>query len=131
MKFFAGIFSLLAGAVIYLLFRTKQLLGFTLLRRMGVEPWADKLRDSSAQVSLPDFIIYSLPGGLWSLGYILIIDWLFANQSTSRRRVWAAVIPLIGVGSEILQGASLLAGTFDICDLAFYAIPYLIYIILK
>jgi len=131
MKFLAGIISLLCGAAIYLLFRTKQLLGFELLNRMGVEPWADRLRSYATQVSLPETIIYSLPGGLWSLGYILIIDGLFGNQSITTRRIWAAIIPLLGIGSEILQGIGLLPGTFDICDLAFYAVPYIIYLVFK
>ncbi len=131
MKFLAGIISLFCGAVIYLLFRSKQLVGFELLNRIGAEPWADKLRSYTAQVSLPNFIIYSLPGGLWSLGYILIIDWLFGNQTSMTRSVWSAIIPLLGIASEILQGLGWLPGTYDICDLFFYAIPYVVYLFLK
>jgi len=131
MKFLAGLLCLLSGAVVYLLFRTKQLLGFELLNRIGVERWADRLREYAAQVSMPEVIIFSLPGGLWSLGYILIVDWLLGNQTLSTKRIWAAIIPLLGIGSEILQGIGLLPGTFDICDLFFYAVPYIIYLVYK
>lgn len=131
MKLFAGIVSLFCGAVIYLLFRSKQLLGFALLRRIGVESWVDKLRSAVDHSSIPNTIIYSLPGCLWSLGYILIIDWLFGNQTLAKRRAWAVIIPLLGVGSEVLQGFGILPGTYDFWDLIFYAVPYIFYLVFK
>ena len=57
MKLISGVASLLAGAVIYLLFRSKNLLGFELLNRIGVEPWADRMRSYTADVRLPDVIV--------------------------------------------------------------------------
>ena len=101
MKLIGGMASLLAGATIYLLFRSKRLLGFELLSRIGAEPWADRMRSYTADVTLPDVVVYSLPGGLWSLGYILIIDSVFGHQTRSTRIVWASVIPLLGVGSDL------------------------------
>ena len=96
MKLISGVASLLAGAVIYLLFRSKNLLGFELLNRIGVESWADRIRSYTADVRLPDVFVNSLPGGLWALGYILVIDSIFGNQSRFMRIVWASVIPLRG-----------------------------------
>jgi hypothetical protein len=128
MKLISGVASLLAGAVIYLLFRSKNLLGFELLNRIGVEPWADRMRLYTADVRLPDMVVNSLPGGLWALGYILIIDSLFGNQSRSTRIVWASVIPLLGVCSEVLQGVGLLPGVFDLWDLICYALPFIIFV---
>ena len=128
MKLLSGIASLLAGAVIYLLFRSKTLLGFELLDRIGAEPWADRMRCYTADIVLPDMFVYSLPGGLWALGYILAIDSIFSNQSRNTRIVWASVIPLLGVCSEILQGVGLLPGVFDPWDLVFYALPFIIFV---
>ena len=128
MKLISGVASLLAGAVIYLLFRSKNLLGFELLNRIGVEPWADRMRLYTADVRLPDMVVNSLPGGLWALGYILIIDSLFGNQSRSTRIVWASVIPLLGVCSEVMQGVGLLPGVFDLWDLFCYALPFIIFV---
>ena len=127
MKLISGVASLLAGAVIYLLFRSKNLLGFELLNRIGVEPWADRMRSYTADVRLPDVFVNSLPGGLWALGYILVIDSIFGNQSRSTRIVWASVIPLLGVCSEVMQGVGLLPGVFDLWDL-FYALPFIIFV---
>ena len=128
MKLISGVASLLAGAVIYLLFRSKNLLGFELLNRIGVEPWADRMRSYTADVKLPDVVVNSLPGGLWALGYILVIDSIFGNQSRSTRIVWASVIPLLGVCSEVLQGVGLLPGVFDLRDLVCYALPFIIFV---
>lgn len=128
MKLIGGIASLLTGATIYLLFRSKTLLGFKLLSGIGAEPWADRMRSYAADVTLPDVVVYSLPGGLWSLGYILIIDSLFSNQTRSTRIAWASVIPLLGVGSEVLQAIGLLPGVFDTLDLVFYALPFILFV---
>ena len=128
MKLISGVTSLLAGALIYLLFRGKNLLGFMLLRRIGLEPWADRMRSYTADVRLPDVFVNSLPGGLWALGYILVIDSIFGNQSRSTRIVWASVIPLLGVCSEVLQGVGLLPGVFDLWDLVCYALPFIIFV---
>ena len=128
MKLISGVTSLLAGALIYLLFRGKNLLGFMLLRRIGLEPWADRMRSYTADIRLPDVVVFSLPGGLWALGYILVIDSIFGNQSRSTRIVWASVIPLLGVCSEVLQGVGLLPGVFDLWDLFCYALPFIIFV---
>ncbi len=128
MKLIGGMASLLAGATIYLLFRSKRLLGFELLSRIGAEPWADRMRSYTADVTLPDMVVYSLPGGLWSLGYILIIDSVFGHQTRFTRIVWASVIPLLGIGSELLQAFGLLPGVFDPWDLVFYALPFILFV---
>ena len=128
MKLISGVTSLLAGALIYLLFRGKNLLGFMLLRRIGLEPWADRMRSYTADIRLPDVVVDSLPGGLWALGYILVIDSIFGHQSRSTRIVWASVIPLLGVCSEVLQGVGLLPGVFDLWDLVCYALPFIIFV---
>ena len=129
MKLISGLASLLTGAVIYLLFRSKNLLGFELLDRIGMEPWADRIRSYTADVKLPDVVVYSLPGGIWALGYILVIDSIFGNQSRSTRIVWASVIPLLGVCSEVLQGVGLLPGVFDPWDLVCYALPFIVFVL--
>ena len=128
MKLISGVTSLLAGALIYLLFRGKNLLGFMLLRRIGLEPWADRMRSYAADIRLPDVVVFSLPGGLWALGYILVIDSIFGNQSRSTRIVWASVIPQLGVCSEVLQGVGLLPGVFSSWDLICYVLPFIIFV---
>jgi hypothetical protein len=129
MKLISGVASLLAGALLYLLFRSKNLLGFQLLSRIGAETWADRMRSYTSAHALPDFIVYALPGGLWALSYILIIDSIVGKQSRSTRLLWASVIPTLGMASELFQAFGILPGTFDLWDLVCYALPYIIYLI--
>ncbi|MCF0203154.1 MAG: hypothetical protein HUK08_07305 [Bacteroidaceae bacterium] len=76
---------------------------------------------------LCDFVIWNLPGGLWSTSYILAIDAISRlTKQTSHRLAWAAVVPALGVVSELLQLAGILPGVFDIADIACYGIPYII-----
>ncbi len=130
MRLVGGIVSLMAGALFYLLFRPKTLLGFVLLDRIGAGPWADRMRSLAYAVSLPDAVVYSLPGGLWSLGYVLAIDAVFVRRPLPTRMAWTSVIPLLGIGSELLQGVGILPGSFDPLDLFCYAFPYVIYLLL-
>lgn len=79
-------------------------------------------------VNLPSFVLYSLPGALWSLSSILMLHSILYNELPGRRLTIIAVVPLLGIISEFLQGMGCLPGMFDIYDLVGYAIPLLSYI---
>lgn len=78
--------------------------------------------------ALNDFLVFNLPGGLWSASYILIVDALFCKSRRTDRLTIAAVIPMIGAMSELLQAIGFLPGIFDWADFWCYAAPYIIYI---
>lgn len=118
----------LMGAVIYLLFRPRSLVGFTALDLMGLGPWADQMRQAAMGWSIPEFVVYCLPNGLWSTSYILLIDVLLATQSRRVRILVASIIPLLGAVSEVLQAFALCPGTFDVLDLCCYLVPFIFYL---
>lgn len=135
----AGLLLALGGAV-YIIFRSQ-----TLLYQIVGEgwPWLNNLRSAAAQLlprggALGDFVVYSLPDGLWATAYILVIDRVHRDSSTSERIAWAAVIPLVGAAAEILQACcptdymigGIHIGTFDVLDLVCYLAPLTIYILL-
>mgnify|MGYP004445999753 FL=1 len=73
------------------------------------------------------FVVWNMPGALWSTAYILAVDAVSRwTRQTGSRLAWAAVVPAIGVVSELLQFAGVLPGVFDIADLLCYIIPYVI-----
>ena len=77
--------------------------------------------------ALSDFVVWNLPGGLWSAAYILAIAAICSPaDQKSHRLAWASVVPAIGVVSELLQLAGLLPGVFDIADVACYILPYIV-----
>ena len=126
-KVILGIILVSVGGGIYLLQRTTALLMFRIIDFLGLSDIVAELR--AVAYPMPEFVVYSLPGGLWSASYVLLSDALFCQQPLVVRLSWGALIPLIGVVSELLQMAGLCPGTADWQDLVCYGLPYIVYVI--
>lgn len=111
------------GGLIYLAFRPTTILMFHVADGMGLMPLVMAWRSLMAAWQPEEFWVYSLPGGLWASAYILLVYGLLARHSTLLRLTVASSIPLVGVISELLQGAHCLPGVFDWTDLLCYATP--------
>lgn len=123
-------FALLAaGGAVYLLLRPQKLLLFRVADGLGLTPQVNHWRLSVSGVSAPEWTVYCLPDALWTTAYLLVIDCALRDATRQQRLHAAAVIPALGLVSEVLQRADLLPGTFDALDLLAYALPYLIYYI--
>lgn len=120
---------LLAGILIYLLFRSRQHLGFTVLDGVGLTSAVDAVRECVRGYSVPDFVRYSLPDGLWTSSYILFSDYCNRAAKPMRRLAMVSVIPLIGCVSELLQYVGVMPGVFDFMDLLCYVLPLAIYLL--
>ena len=118
---------LVIGGGIYLLMRQPVMLMHKVASELGIGTLIDKGRMLVQGWQLPEWLIFSLPGALWSTAYILIIDALLSKSPSWRRFAVAAFIPLVGIVSELLQFVGLLPGTFDALDIIAYALPLLIY----
>lgn len=119
--------SLLAGAAIYMLFRPRHLVGFVVLDSIGLETWVNNCRQLVPSVQLPEFMIYCLPNGLWSLSYVLLIDEVVQAQRFCTKLIWASVIPVIGVISEFMQLWGIIPGRYDLGDVICYITPVFLY----
>lgn len=128
LQILAGVILLVAGGLIYTLFRPTTLLGFRLTDAIGLSPLINNWRTALASQQPVTFIVYCLPNGLWSAAFILIMDRLFAHQPLRQRLCWAALIPAIGIAAELLQAVGIVPGTFDWLDILCYAVPYLVYV---
>lgn len=132
MKVISSILCLLTGASVYLLWRTPRLLATCLLTHMGLQQPLLQARHWASSVTLPPFVLYCLPGALWSAAYILLVSHTCAATCTRAHRLGvAAVIPVLGAGSEALQALHLLPGTADVLDAAAYALPYFVYLLIS
>ena len=129
-----GLVMLLLGGIIYLLFRPTTLLLFHTLDLVGLMPLVTDCRTLAATCQPSEFVVYSLPGGLWATSYILLVFSLLGRAMRWQRMIVASIIPLAGICSELIQQAGLLPGVFDTADLVCYAVPLIIlnmYIIIK
>jgi len=115
----AGI-SLLLGILIYLLYRPAEPMAVSLLRDMGLGGFLDAAREKSLSSGslIPPWMRYSLPNGLWAFSYALLITMMWGDKSQRIRYVWLATIPILVLGSELLQLTGILRGTFSGGDVA-------------
>ena len=127
MRAIFGLILLTGGGCIYLLQRPASLLLFRVIEALGLSERLDVVRTDVA--TWPDFVVYNLPGALWSGSYVLLADVLFRSFPLSARLLWASVIPMLGVFSELLQFTGLCPGTPDVLDALCYVLPYIIYVI--
>ena len=119
---------LVVGSIIYLLFRPEEILIFRILDAIGVMPVVDYLRLQTAHILLPDFVIYSLPGGLWAASYLLGMYIITNGLRFYTKLIIATPLVITMIIVEFLQLANIRLGTFDFRDIICYSIPLLIFI---
>ena len=126
----AAIVLIVAGGLLYLLFRTKHVLFIKLLCDGGLE-WAvdavqsEEMQEWMMSTAAGRFVVESLPGGLWSAGYVVASVPYTRSDRTGEKLLWASVIPGMGVGSEIMQYYGMLPGMWDVRDIVSYAVPWI------
>lgn len=111
--------SLLAGGIIYLLFRPHTLNMFAWLRLVHADVFFKYHAVGSSPAA--SFCVYSLPNGLWALSALLMLSVIWGRQKNVYH-TYASVFISASIFAEILQGIGIIEGTFDVLDI----IPLLI-----
>lgn len=119
------------GGLIYLGFRTETLLMFTWSKWIGMTSFVQSWRTICSNTTLPEWVIFSLPDGLWSFAYILFMDAIWMDYKNPRFIMYASILPTIAIILEFFQLFGLLSGTFDLIDLLCYLSSILFFIIIK
>lgn len=86
--------------------------------------WLMSLRTVVPQ-NIPDWIIYALPDGLWACSYTILIGTIW-DFNVEKCLAIMAIIPLMGILSELLQCCNVLPGVFDWHDLVAYSLGFVI-----
>ena len=118
------------GGYIYLAYRSTSLNMFGWFKTFGLFNIVSHIRKHSDDTSLCYFVLYCLPDALWTTSYIIISDTIWQNNKRMQY-IWASILPIIGLTSEIFQKTGIIHGTFDILDMLCYIIPYIIYVTYK
>ena len=124
-----GVVFLMWGCAIYLLFRSKSLNIYQGCMFLGLSDTIDSLRYAVQHWNITEWVRYSLPDGLYSAAYILIIDAIWKNDNRLIKFIIILLIPTVTISSELLQYFGLVKGTFDMYDLICYSVPPMIYFI--
>jgi hypothetical protein len=117
--FFPAIIAILSGGIIYILFRTSEPLFFHWLNMAGFEHWLAAIRQHSLTYTphLSEWMVYSLPNGLWAFAYAYVITSIWSGSRYWIRFLWMASIPVLVLGYEVFQYVGILPGTFCFQDL--------------
>ena len=116
------------GGAIYLLYRPKNILLFIALSNMGIMQNVDKARRYMEQFHLPDFVVYSLPAGLWTASYLMTMCLTTKHCTRKTRLSLSLPLPISAIVLEFMQWSGLCPGTFDTNDLICYIIPIVTFI---
>jgi hypothetical protein len=113
--------ALSLGGMVYILFRPSEHVFFGWIRAVGLNHWLTIARGSSLSSGLfrPEWIVYSLPNGLWAFAYALIITSIWWGSKSWLRYLWMASIPVLVLGYEVLQYPMIIPGTFSMQDIIF------------
>lgn len=130
---FGNITTLLVGGLIYILFRTSSLKMFAWYETIGLSSLTIALRKLTFPFApkIPEWILFSLPDGLWIFSYVSLMLCIWNNTVSFKNLFWILIIPFLAIGSEIGQGLGLIPGTFDLADLLLYilgmTLPFLFF----
>lgn len=109
----------MAGGCIYLFLRPGEFIFQHWLEAIGLGGWSNPNGSSGTilGIRIPDWILYSLPNGLWAFAYTLFIAGNWLGSPSRLRYFWFATVPVLVLGFEFLQGADVIRGTFSFMDL--------------
>ena len=111
----------LVEGFLYLTFRSTELNMFRFYEHAG--PWVDSLREWGGTLSLPQWVRFSLPDGLWLLSYLLLVDAIW-NRFDKASFMWYLCMPAVAFGSELAQMCWGFTGTCDGSRVLFISSSY-------
>lgn len=113
----------LLGVLIYLLFRSESIRVFDYLTYVKLDKPLSIIRSFTLPLSqfIPDWIIYSLPDGLWLFSFSLIISEIWNKEDNIRFWFWTLLFPFTAIIWELGQAIHVFSGTFDWIDIFIYS----------
>ncbi|PHR20653.1 MAG: hypothetical protein COA38_19370 [Fluviicola sp.] len=129
----SSLVSLIIGGSIYLLFRDPSLIFFGWIDDLGLLSEVKSLQRSmnSIKSGLPNWVIFSLPDGLWLFSYVCFMLHLWRKSLRWSGLIWVCILPIFSLVFEVLQSVDESLGTFDWIDLLLYfcssIIPFVVF----
>jgi hypothetical protein len=126
------LFIFFIGGLIYVFFRTDSILFFNSFCFLQIEKPLTIIRSFTLPMChiIPDWVLFSLPDGLWLISFSLIINKVWSPKDNLHFWFWTLLFPLTALVWEFGQAFQLFRGTFDWIDTIIY-ISITIFIIYK
>jgi hypothetical protein len=114
-----GFTMIIAGGMIYVLWRTQDLLMFSWFRSLHLDGAVSTLRDIVRPFAdaMPTWFYYCLPNAMWLFGGLIILSLVWGKHKVLAAS-WCSLFALIALGGELGQLVGWLPGTFDYSDVA-------------
>ena len=77
---------------------------------------------------LPEWVIYSLPDGMWLLSYMLLMEAIWDKQDRKIRICFVWSMPLLIMIWEVMQYMGIMSGTWDIGDMLAYILAIILFV---
>jgi hypothetical protein len=118
--------ALALSLFIYLFYRTdKTAVNQLIIYLLSLESYIQLKNMVASALPLDDLIVYSLPGGLWVFCATALAHGFYFEFR--HYKILIAPIPaLFAIGLEFCQCMHFTHGTFDLWDITFYAIGWLL-----
>ena len=120
LAFSLSLFCMSLGGGIYILFRDDSLILFQWARHLGMFPLVQWSRTLVEGVEPSNWMLYSLPDGLWLLSLMVFLSAVWNFEQSRRCAFYLALAPLMALAYEGGQALGCLSGTFDIWDVFAY-----------
>jgi hypothetical protein len=114
------VMPIIIGSLIYLLFRSKNILVFNNLKAIHLDILVDIWRSKFKIFKPYDWVVFCLPGGLWMYSYIYVIGLSWKNTIDRKNIIWYILPLFLAISSEFCQYFKFIRGTFDWQDVASY-----------
>ena len=126
--FLMPLFTLMLGSFIYVSFRQDTLILFDWLSDIGVFEFIAGYRHYTLPFAdnIPNWILYSLPDGLWLFSYISFALIIWDNKISKHGFFWIIIVPTIAICSEIGQLFNIIPGTYDLVDIFIYVLFFIL-----
>lgn len=121
---------ILIGGHIYIVSRPKSLKMFKWFENLSIDKLTNSIRNAFIHIDYPYWVKYNLPDLLWVFSFtsLMLIIW---DKKIITENILYIIFPvLVGILSEVGQLLGIINGTFDIIDILFYAIGFLLSILI-
>lgn len=124
------IIPILFGGLIYISFRSKSLNMFNWFESIGVLDNILMIRNGFYELkeSIPKWLYFSFPDALWVYSFTSAL--LLSGNEIKSLKHWLLIPFILGPFLELLQLINLFPGTFDLIDLIFTSLSYILSILI-